>query len=585
MQSKKESNEKFYSLFEKLPQGVVYQDAVGRIIEANPTAQMMLGLSLDQLQQRSSIDPRWHAIHPDGTSFPGEDHPAMVSLRTGQPLSGVVMGVFNPSIKNYTWLLINSIPEFRESDPKPFQVFTSFTDITRQVEAEQKLKRQSELMELLVFTSTSFITIPEEKLKETINTALQKLGEFVSADRMYVFDYDWEQHTCSNTYEWCAPGIEAHLEVLQNNSLEGLEDWTEAHKKGEMLYIHDVYSLAEESTLRQFLEPQDIKSLIALPVVDDSGCLGFIGLDSVRKHHIYTKNEITLLKTFAGILANVRNRLDRERQLKERIKELNSIYKVGNLTMRTDIPEGFMLQQILEVIPKGFFDPSVTSVRITLEDKTLVSQGFALSDNLISSPITTDLQEVGKIEVFLPEGKKFLPEEHTLIHAISNSLSQHLEARKSLEIIRKSESRFRNLVNSQTNYILRTDLQGFHTFWNKKFEEDFGYIYSDRGTTEKDSMSSICEYDKDKARRTVIDCVQEPGKVFQVELDKPFETGEIRTTLWDFVCLPDSQGAPLEMQCMGIDISDRKKIEKKLIESERKYRFLFEESPDGYLII
>jgi len=41
----------------------------------------------------------------------------------------------------------------------------------------------------------------------------------------------------------------------------------------------------------------------------------------------------------------------------------------------------------------------------------------------------------------------------------------------------KSEERFRNIVNSQTSYVLRTDLNGKHTYWNDKFVEDFGWLY------------------------------------------------------------------------------------------------------------
>ena len=64
--------------------GVVYQDNNGLIISANPAAEEILGLSFDQMQGRTSTDPRWKSIHEDGSNFPGESHPAMVALKTGE---------------------------------------------------------------------------------------------------------------------------------------------------------------------------------------------------------------------------------------------------------------------------------------------------------------------------------------------------------------------------------------------------------------------------------------------------------------------------------------------------------------------
>jgi hypothetical protein len=52
----------------------------------------ILGLDADQMAGRSSLNPRWRSVHEDGSSFPGDAHPAMATLRTGQPSRGVVMG-------------------------------------------------------------------------------------------------------------------------------------------------------------------------------------------------------------------------------------------------------------------------------------------------------------------------------------------------------------------------------------------------------------------------------------------------------------------------------------------------------------
>jgi len=94
-ESLRKSEGKYRNLYEAMAQGVVYQDADGRIISANAAAQRILGLSLGQMTGRTSIDPRWKAIHEDGSDFPGDTHPAMIALKTGQ-LNRDIMGVFSP---------------------------------------------------------------------------------------------------------------------------------------------------------------------------------------------------------------------------------------------------------------------------------------------------------------------------------------------------------------------------------------------------------------------------------------------------------------------------------------------------------
>lgn len=129
----------------------------------------------------------------------------------------------------------------------------------------------------------------------------------------------------------------------------------------------------------------------------------------------------------------------------------------------------------------------------------------------------------------------------------------------------ESELRYRGFYESQTNFVLRTDMQGNYTYVNKKFIEEFGWIYDHNEIIGQNCLPSICEYDWDKVIEIVELCVQSPGKVFKVEIDKPSKNGGKVTTLWDFICITDSHGLPTEIQCMGIDITIRKKMEEELI--------------------
>ena len=125
--------------------GVVLQEKPGTIIDFNPAALKILGLSKDQLLGRDSMDPRWKSIKSDGSVFPGEEHPAMVTLNTGKTQKDVIMGVEAPGIGR-RWIKINSVPI--KEDEEDIKALTTFQDTTELIqkrialeESEQKLRQ------------------------------------------------------------------------------------------------------------------------------------------------------------------------------------------------------------------------------------------------------------------------------------------------------------------------------------------------------------------------------------------------------------------------------------------------------------
>jgi len=63
----------------------------------------------------------------------------MVTLRTGQPCSNVVMGVYKPS-GEVTWISINSRPLFDADGTTLVGVVASFADITDRKRMEETLQ-------------------------------------------------------------------------------------------------------------------------------------------------------------------------------------------------------------------------------------------------------------------------------------------------------------------------------------------------------------------------------------------------------------------------------------------------------------
>ena len=123
------------TIFETMSEGVIIQGEAGDIQKFNPAALKILGLSEDQLLGRTSMDPRWKSVKEDGSPYPGEEHPAMVALRTNRPVSNKVMGLTLPTGEE-RWIKITAVPFQAAAEPK---VATSFADITEIIRTNSDL--------------------------------------------------------------------------------------------------------------------------------------------------------------------------------------------------------------------------------------------------------------------------------------------------------------------------------------------------------------------------------------------------------------------------------------------------------------
>ncbi|MGD0781034.1 MAG: PAS domain S-box protein [Dehalococcoidales bacterium] len=158
-----ESEERFRTLFETMAQGVIYHDGEGRVISANPAAQRILGLTLDEMIGKTSPDPHRKRLHEDGSTFTSEEHPPIVALRTGKPVNNVIMAIYNPAEEDYRWIINSAIPEFREGEKKPYRVYTTFADITERKRMEQALRESEEKFSKAFVSSPAIVAITTMK--------------------------------------------------------------------------------------------------------------------------------------------------------------------------------------------------------------------------------------------------------------------------------------------------------------------------------------------------------------------------------------------------------------------------------------
>ncbi|MDY6992301.1 MAG: PAS domain S-box protein, partial [Pseudomonadota bacterium] len=219
----REQETRYQTVIEALQEGVILHYADGRIGVCNTSAQRILGCCEEQLATTHALELFWRAIYEDGSTFPWHKHPAMLSLRTGQAYSDIVVGVYR-SDDTLVWLSINSQPLWRQGNKRPFAVVSTLTDVTERRTIEMILQ-QSEKRYRAIFNSAAVaITLIDKKghYIQFNNTWLDLLG-YTALEMRHKKDIDL-----------CHPEDVQELERLMNEIRWGHSD----HFRVEKRFIH-----------------------------------------------------------------------------------------------------------------------------------------------------------------------------------------------------------------------------------------------------------------------------------------------------------------------------------------------------------
>ncbi|MFN8549719.1 MAG: PAS domain S-box protein [Candidatus Eisenbacteria bacterium] len=154
----REREQKYRTLFDGMAQGVFYQGADGAILDANPAAQSIFGLTREELLGRTSENPNWLVVGEDGLPIPPAAHPSMRALRAGLPVRDVVLGVRNPALDQLVWLSVSAEPQFRDGEAQPYQAFVTMHDITERKRLEASLHAKVTSLESLARVGREIMT-------------------------------------------------------------------------------------------------------------------------------------------------------------------------------------------------------------------------------------------------------------------------------------------------------------------------------------------------------------------------------------------------------------------------------------------
>lgn len=153
--------------------------------------------------------------------------------------------------------------------------------------------------------SAHFLNLPPNQIDQGIEFALKTLGEFTEIDICRLFQYNDDETTTTNTHEWCAAGIASQHSMLQNMPLEK-ESWWQRHLRAHgLIYFTSVRQMpAEAGVFLEGLIQRGIRSILTIALVHGDAFIGELGLDSLTEEHVWTDEDIRMLRLVGEIISN-----------------------------------------------------------------------------------------------------------------------------------------------------------------------------------------------------------------------------------------------------------------------------------------
>lgn len=350
---------------------------------------------------------------------------------------------------------------------------------------ENELKEQIALRDFLLDLSTELVLSNTKEIKEVVNNSLKKLGDYIKADRVYVFEYLYDQNVARNTYEWVADNISSEIDNLQNISFESIKPWLEIHQKGENLYIQNT-DLLEDSEIKRVLVAQNIKSLIALPMMYKNTCYGFLGFDYVRKYKKYNQDEKNIFTEFGNLLMGVLITTHYEKALKESEQKFRQITEnMADVVWTTDLDIN------ITYITPSIYD--LTEYTVSEFEKIKFKERFTKhSVEIVAAKINDSIVEYNrtkKNKPFTVEGelykkggdsvwvelKMIFLIENDQIYGLQGSARNVDVRKKALEQLHIEKELFKTTLLAVADGVITTDKMGSITLMNEVASQLTGY--------------------------------------------------------------------------------------------------------------
>lgn len=407
-------------------------------------------------------------------------------------------------------LLRKDRSEFSKLASTLSKFFRQRKDLVQEIEKreviEDELEETVKFENMISTISAIFINISLAEIQAALNNSLSEIGSFLNIDRAYIFTYDGNKELLYSSSFWRKTTIEENRPSVLTLHLSEFKWLQEILHNLEPVVIENPEELPPAIKFKKdFIEKQNVKSLIFVPLFQGNEVYGFVGFDTIEQQRKFTGSEVKFAQNVGNVLANALERKSNE----EKVSKANIILENSTTILiewknTPDLPISYVSDNIRSL---GYSSQELVKNKTRYKaivypyDYEKVIMGIAEFLNKSKEELRQEYRLISKdkkivwVECRLNSRK----DENNEIVCLEGTLTNISDKKKIEEVLKQSEYNYRSVVNSVKEVIFKTDKSLNWVFLNPAWTEITGF--STIESLGKGIIEFIHPDDKDKAKR------------------------------------------------------------------------------------
>lgn len=365
-----------------------------------------------------------------------------------------------------------------------------------------------------------------------------------------------------------------------------------------------------------FVEALGIRAAMAVPLFGDSGPFGALTVWSLRAG-AFDEQEASLLQTIAGQAAGALERarlieeLDRSREaLARRAVEERALRDLAWRAMTTLDLSGVLDDVVAEAA--RLLGPTGATIELTVPasggqrrssgigaahlESWLAADGTAAAEQAIAArqpvvgdgagsirswavaPMVGEASVFGTLAVLSPLPGAYGPDQVELLGSLADHAALALAGVDLMARVEESEERYRSLVESLPDLVFTCDTRGVFTFLSESVEGVLGWTRAELVGTHFRDIVVAPDGERPVGRRFAA-LAQSPERALVTRFELRTKSGDTKPVEVAAAAVV-RDGAFAGVHGSARDVSDQERLARELRESETRYRYLVESSPD-----